>query len=280
MSVRPTLALVSMAGQSARSVALLSVLGRDVDVVSWRRRGQVKPDAIIATSVEALDEVREVDVPLGVWVGHHEELDHALAGKVDVILTARSELVARGAVLVPGAGIEVDRWLPASPLVRSRRREARGIEGAYIYEADDHEVGDETAMAMASVVVVSGPMTRIALALGAPTVTSEQTARRLRARPGRDVEVAPSPVEAAALAMEIALDDQRAAGLSRRGRRCAEHHMDLGRPARVIAQRLALTPTGVEPSEIAERLDELRTSPNAMIRRRIDDGLAALRADR
>ena len=138
----------------------------------------------------------------------------------------------------------------------------------------------ERELAAASVAVVSGPATLLALALGTPVVTSGDTARRLGLRPGRDVEVAADPDAALALAEEIAGDEARAASLSRLARRCAEHHLDLGRPARDVARRLGLTATATGPlAHLDDRLDELATPAGSPTRARVADALAVLTAD-
>jgi hypothetical protein len=281
---RPVLALLAAPGTSGRAVPLLGLLGRGADVVSWHRRGDRRPDAIVATTVAVLAELADpAAARIAVWVKHHDEIDAALAGGADVVLTGRAELVARGAVLVPPVGLEVDRWPAVAPLVRARWRERLGLPEHHVVHLEpgvDPAEGEE-ALRTASAAVVSGPATLLALALGTPTVTSPDTARRLGVRPGRDVEVAAGREEAGALAEAIAADPARAASLSRRARRCAEHHLDLGRPARVVADRLGLRSAGeVVPSAVAAaRLTELATPVGSPTWRRVDDALAALVAD-
>ncbi|MEZ5204294.1 MAG: hypothetical protein R2701_07910 [Acidimicrobiales bacterium] len=287
MTDRPTLALLSGAGASARSVPLLGLLGRHADVVSWHRRGDASPDAVLVTSVDLLPELADADadadVPVGVWIHHHDEIDRALGAGVAVVLTTQAELVARGAVLVPAVGIEVDRWPMVAPVVRARGRLAAGLPERHVVhvEPGSEPDGGDRALALASAVVVSGPPTLLALALGAPTVTSADTARRLGARPGRDVEVASSAQHAAAIAEEIAADDTRAASLSVRARRCAEHHLDLGRPAQVVASRLGLDPSTASAagSLVDRRLGELRTPAPSPVRRRAAAAVAVLQGD-
>jgi hypothetical protein len=141
-------------------------------------------------------------------------------------------------------------------------------------------VGGEQELAMASAAVVSGPATLLALALGTPVVTSHDTARRLGLRAGRDVEVASSPDAALEIAHEIAVDEARAATLSRHARRCAEVNLDLGRPAREVARRLGLLPSpDGAAARVDERLAELSTPAGSATRTRVADALAALTAD-
>jgi len=280
---RRVLALAAEPGGSARAVPLLGILGLQVDVVSWQRRDGVVPDAVLAASVAALDLLDDSpERPTGVWVRHHDEIDVALGHGVDLLLTGRAELVARGAVLVPPLGIEVDRWPAVAPLVRARRRQALGLPARHVVRTDELEEGDalEAALGVASAAVVSGPSALLALALGTPSVTSAETARRLGLRPGRDVEVASGPDAATRVADELAADEARAAALSRRARRCAEHHLDLGRPARVVLERLGLVEVADGPAErVGRRLDELGTPAGSPVRARAAAALAVLAPD-
>ena len=279
----PVLALLAAPGTSARAVPLLGLLGRHARVVSWHRRGELVPDAVLVTSVESLGSLAtEAAVTTGVWVKHHDQVDVALAAGASVLLTANPDLVARGAVLVPPVAIEVDRWPAVAPLVRARRREHLGLPAVHVVKVGSgaDPVEGERDLAVGSAAVVSGPATLLALSLGTPVVTSADTARRLGLRAGRDVEVAAGPEQAMALAYEIAVDDARAASLSRRARRCAEHHLDLGRPAGVIARRLGLAPAPHGPiARVDERLDELSTPIGSPTRARVADALAVLVAD-
>ena len=285
----PVVALAASPGTSARAVPLLEVVGRWAQVVSWQRRGDVVPDALLATTLEALDGARTAhgDRPSAAWVRTAAELATATRAGVACTLTAKPELVEAGALLVPPVGLEVDRWPVVAPLVRRRIREARGlpehqvvrpapsaVHGATAADVDDEVVEQLRSCAAA---VVGGPSTLVALALGAPVVTSADTARRLGLRAGRDVEVAGSPDAALALAHEIAVDEARAALLSRRGRRCAEHHLDLGRPARSVAAALGIRHEPEDPfGRLASALDHLHTPAGASVRARTEVALAGL----
>lgn len=280
---RPILALLAAPGTTSRAVPLLSLIGLHAQVVSWHRRGESVPDAVLVTSVESLGTLATAPpAPAAVWVKHHEHVDLALEAGAALLLTARPELVARGALLVPPIGIEVDRWPAVAPLVRRRRREALGLPEHHVVkvEAGVEPADGELDLSVASAAVVSGPATLLALALGTPTVTSADTARRLGLRAGRDVEVATGPERAMELASEIADDEARAAALSRRARRVAEHHLDLGRPAAAVAQALGLVPTPSGPhARIDQRLAELSTPAGSPTRARVADALAAFPAD-
>lgn len=280
---RPVLALLAASGTTGRAVPLLGLLGLHAQVVSWHRRGNLVPDAVLVTSVESLPALATAPpAPAAVWVRHHDQVDAATEAGAVLLLTANAELVPRGAVLVPSVGIEVDRWPAVPPLVRRRRRQALGLPAVHVLTVKggvEPENGEQE-LAAASVAVVSGPATLLALALGTPVVTSGDTARRLGLRRGRDVEVAADPEAALALATEIAHDDARAAALSRQARRCAEHHLDLGRPAREVARRLGLVASDPGPlGHLGDRLDELSTPAGSPTRARVADALAVLTAD-
>lgn len=280
---RPVLALLAAPGTTSRAVPLLGLLGAHAQVVSWHRRGDLVPDAVLVTSVGSLGSLAMAPpAPAAVWVKHHDQVDQALELGATLLLTAKPELVQRGAVLVPPVAIEVGRWPAVSPLVRRRRREAAGRPEVHVVKIEGgvEPLGGEEELALASAAVVSGPATLLALALGTPVVTSKDTARRLGLRPGRDAEVAGGPDAAMALAEEIALDEARAAALSRHARRCAERHLDLGRPAAEVARRLGLVPTPHGAlAHVEDRLAELSTPAGSPTRARVADALAVLTAD-
>ncbi|MFN8017729.1 MAG: glycosyltransferase [Acidimicrobiales bacterium] len=281
MSAPRLVALAASAGTSARAVPLLTVVGRWCTVASWHRLGSRRADAVVATTVEALAATGPAGqaLPSACWVRTADEGAEAQRLGAVLLLTARPDLVDAGAVLVPPVGIEVDRWPVVAPLVRRRTREARSLPDLHVVRpapgAAIEDVADD--LACCSAAVVGGPATLVALALGAPTITSGDTARRLGLRPGRDVEVASSPDAALALAREVGGDEERAALLSRRGRRCAEHHLDLGAPARRVTAALGVRPMAEGPVGVLdERLDELGTPPGARIRARASVALAGL----
>lgn len=280
---RPVLALLAAPGTTSRAVPLLGLLGVHVEVVSWHRRGEVLPDAVLATSVDVLPALATAPpVPAAVWVKHHDQVDRAHEAGATVLLTARAELVPRGAILVPPIGIEVDRWPAVPPVVRARRRQRLGLDPGHVMvvEGGVDAADGERELAAAAAAVVSGPATLLALALGTPTVTSADTARRLGLRVGRDVEVAAGPEAAAALAASIAADPGRAAAMSRRARRCAEHHLDLGRPAEAVRRALGLSTADLSPQgRVDDRLAELALPITAPQRVRVADALAVLGSD-
>lgn len=270
----PVLALAAPRRSSARAVPLLRILGSGIDVVSYRtneRAGGPVPDAILATSVIALPVLPPV--PVAVWVDTDEEFDTATSAGVAAVLSSRPELVDRGAIHVPRFGIDVSRWPPIAPLVRSRWRARYDLPADLVVGVDvsiDADRPEET-LSLAAAAVVVGDATPLALALGTPVVTSEANARRYGLRPDLDVALAAGPHAAQGLAAEIARDDVLAARLSRRGRHAAERRLDLGSPAREIRRRLGLSVAGpASPSDlVAERLEELAVPDGSPLRRRV-----------
>ncbi len=272
--MRPLLALRADAAGARRIVPFLALVGIDVDVISWSRLvaggGGRGPDAVLATEVGLLDGLP--DVPTAVWVGDAHDLRRAAELDVEVPLSSGADLGDRGVVQVPPVGVEVARWPVLPPLVRSRWRLRHELPPHLVVEVDHHARTDDaaTTLALSAAAVVMGPLVPLALALGTPTVTSRETARRLGLQAGVEVEVAADQAEADDLARELAHDEPRAAALSRRGRRHAEHHLDLGRPATLVRQRLGLVPTPAPDrrSNVIARLDELGTPAGARQRER------------
>lgn len=277
--MRAVLALVGSAGHPSPVVPLLGVLGTDVEVVSWeahRLGTRPPPDGVLAMGVEALAELPSV--PTAVWVDELDELRAAVASGAATVLSRRKDLVDHGVVLVPEDGIDTDRWPPLAPVVRQRWRERFGLPSDLVIglEPGAH-LGDlPTDLALASVAVVTGPATVLALALATPVVTGPDTAARLGLRPGLDAEVVADLGQLGAVARALAADQDRAAAFSRRGRRFAERHLDLAHPARVLRSRLTLVPvraSGDPRSLVERRLDDLATPSASLLRRRVTAAL-------
>lgn len=268
------LALAAPPGTSARALPLLRLLGYGIDVVSWddrRRRNAPLPDAVLATTVDALVDLPPV--PTAVWV---DSADHSRAvgeAGAEVVLCRRAELVKDGAIFVPLVGVDVARWPSVAPSVRQRWRDRHGLPAELVVGLDPPRDQDELAgmLALASVAVLTGPAAALALALGTPLVTNPSSARRLGIRVGVDAITAPTGEEALTAARAIAADPDRAEVLSRHGRRFAERHLDLSRPAATVRRRLGLVPTSTPPGvDIAiDRLDELASAAATPLRRRL-----------
>lgn len=199
-----------------------------------------------------------------------------------------------GAVIVARHGLDTSRHPVLPPLVRSRLRQLHGLPKRFLVEvngAGSDELAS-TSLALASAAVVTGPRLGLALALGTPVVTFDADVDRLDLHPGVEVEVAGSTLEADALVAELADDEPRAAAASRRARRFAESHLDLGHPAQLIRRRLALPEPGPvsrpdgggagiclgDPAQVmAARLRELQTPRSARITGRADLAVDGLR---
>lgn len=279
------LALAAPRGTSARAVPLLGLLGVGIDIVSWeanRAAGGPPPDAVLATSTAVLTAVTAAGPPVAVWVDDLDDLRRAEAAGAAAVLSADPALVDHGAVLVPDVGVDVARWDPVAPLIRARWRERHGLPAELVVGVDPPldpvRLPGPLSVAAAAVVTGSPTTLALALALAAPVVTDADSARRLALRPGLDVEVTDGPHEMSALAARVALDGDHAAALSRRGRRHAERHLDLGVPARSLRRRLGLVPppprTDAGRLRLDTRLDELATPARSRVRARAADALA------
>ncbi len=273
------LALAATPTTARRAIGLLSVVGLGTEVVSWHRAFAAtdpQPTAVLATSPDVLDELP--DVPTAVWVDDREGLRRALAHDAEVAISTSPDLVDHGAIPVPRWGVEVARWPVLPPVARALHRRQLGLPEDLVVAVDHPVATDDivTVLALAAAAVVSGPLLPLALALGTPVVTGPETARRFGLQAGIEVEVASGPAAADRAARALAAYDHGAAALSRRGRRFAERHLDLGRPAELVRQRLGLVSSVAAgpPGRLLARLDELATPPDARIRSRADAALA------
>ncbi len=284
----PVLALLAPRGTSARVAPLLALVGAaGVEVVSWSAclQAGVEPSALLVADEAALDEAPP-EVPRAVWVADADGHRRVRAAGATLSLSPQAEAVAAGAVLVPRAGIDLSRWPPIAPLVRQRWRERFGLPRELVVAVEPGHDADDlpTDLAMASVAVIAGPDTALALALATPVVTSVETAGRMGLRAGVDVEVADSPDAATDLARRIASSEHRAAALSRRGRRFAERRLDLGPAVQAVIvsldlgagpQRCAASAAGASAAEswvpflVRDRLAELNTPMASPLRTRV-----------
>lgn len=280
MVVAPkVLALAGTPATARRGTAFLAQVGADARIVAWHGPDPAvqSVDAVLATTVEALAGLPEV--PIAVWVDSLAGLRVASTHGVEVPLTSRAELVDFGAVLVPSRGIDVGRYPVLPPLVRARYRLALGLPERLVVAVDQaaKPLDAATNLALVAAAVVTGPWLPLALALGTPFVTSPAAAQRFGLRPGLDVEVAQRPGDADRIASAIAIDQDRASALSRRGRRFAEQHLDLSHPARQVRVRLSLSAAPVIENPMAtfeSRLAELGTPDDSRLRLRLGDALA------
>lgn len=238
MSSLPIVGILAEPGSPPGFVALVAALG------AWCRpqASAIAAVAFVASSPAAAGEHR----PVGVWVdGHVESPD--------------------GVIAFPEAGVDLREYPPMAPVIRSRWRARLGLPQEMVVNAS--EVPDHllpTALALASVVVATGPRLVEALAWAAPCVTDVASAAAVGAQNG-DVAVGADPAD-------IAGDHARAAALSAAGRRLAERRLDRHAAARKVAAALGL----LTPAGPAQRvLDDFYTPAFSAVRRRMDT-LAAL----
>lgn len=245
-----TVALVATPQTARSAIPFLSVLGLGRSVASWQqlRAEGGRPDAFVATRVELVPGL--VDAPVAVFVNDRPSLRAAAHQGVEVALTNDQRLLDHGAVLVPRAGVDIARWRVRSAEERAEARRALGLPDDLAIAVDHPHVTDDVlaALSLAAAAVVTGPMVPLALALGTPVVTSPVSAERLGLHPGLEVQVVAGRRRADAAARALANDPRRATELSRRARRFAEHHLDLGHAAEIVAERLGLPPVEGLPS--------------------------------
>lgn len=239
-----TVALVATPQTARSAIPFLSVLGLGRSVASWQqlRAEGGRPDAFVATRVELVPGL--IDAPVAVFVNDRPSLRAAAHQGVEVALTNDQRLLDHGAVLVPRSGVDIARWRVRTAEERAEARRALGLPDDLAIAVDHPHVTDDVlaALSLAAAAVVTGPMVPLALALGTPVVTSPVSAERLGLHPDLEVQVVAGRRRADAAARALANDPRRAAELSRRARRFAEHHLDLGHAAEIVAERLGLPP--------------------------------------
>ncbi|MGI8809121.1 MAG: hypothetical protein ACR2KK_15025 [Acidimicrobiales bacterium] len=278
MTVLAPLGLLAVPGSSPGFVALVRALG------AWCRPraaepGDEPPVAWLASSptCPGLSDLAE---PLAVWVDDRRALEQAAELRPTPRVLVTSDL-AGPSVLFPQPGLDLRGFLPFPPLIRRRWRSHLGLPATLIVTA----LGDgpaalpddllPTAMALASVVVATGPRLAEALAWAAPCVTDAASAGAIGAGQA-DVVVGAAPA-LERLAVEVAADDGRAAALSGAGRWLAERRLDQHRPARHVAEALGLVrPVEHVATRSTERvLDALSTPATSPFRPRVAALLAA-----
>lgn len=253
-----TIALVATPQTARAAIPFLSVLGLGRSVASWQRlrADGGRPDAFVATRVELVPGL--ADAPVAVFVNDRASLRAAAHQGVEVALTNDQRLLDHGAVLVPRAGVDIARWSVRTAEERAEARRELGLPDDLAIAVDHPHVTDDVlaALSLAAAAVVTGPMVPLALALGTPVVTSPVSAERLGLHPDLEVQVVAGRRRADAAARALAADPTRAAELSRRARRFAEHHLDLGHPAEIVAERLGLPPAEGVPARSDDADDE------------------------
>lgn len=228
------------------------------------------------------DPARAVGDPAVVWVDTAGAVDRDGDALRDAALVVGDDpqvlalAAAAGATvrIVPAAGA----WsaaVPVAPFVRARVRAARGIGGrgtlvhhvgVWTFDRVGAIAGDalETALALASAVVVHDPQTLVgALAWGCPAVTDARTAAAAGARPdvhcvlGADGTAGAADTAAAHdLAATLARDEVLAARLSWAGRVRYERHHSLRHAGDDVLVALGL-PGRWAPSTLERQLERL-----------------------
>lgn len=255
MTGLPALGIQAVPGAPPAFVALVRALS------AWCRPegASSSPAAWLASSPAV---AAGVGGPLAVWVDDRAARDHAAALSPALTVTADPEL--DGVLLFPYPGLDLRAYVPMAPVIRSRWRSRLGLPATLVVtvgaEGSPPDDLAPTAMALASVVVVSGPRLAEALAWGAPCVTDAASAAAVGATA---TEVAIGPPS---LAAGIAGDDHRAAAMSAAGRRLAERRLDQHGAARKVATALGLVAT----TPAVRVLDDLRTPAASALRRRLD----------
>lgn len=255
MSDLPALGIRAVPGAPSAFLALVRALG------AWcRPQGAGSSPAAWLASSPAV--AAGVDGPRAVWVDDRDTWDEAAALSPAVMVTANPEL--KGAVLFPQPGLDLRAYVPIAPVIRSRWRARLGLPATLVVTVGVEGAPPDdlapTALALASVVVVSGPRLAEALAWAAPCVTDAASAAAFGAG---EAELVIGPRSTAA---QIAGDEHRAAALSAAGRRFAERRLDQHGAAAQVAAALGMVTT----TPAVRVLDDLCTPAPSALRRRID----------
>jgi len=277
-----SLGLLVLPGSSPEFVALVRALG------TWCRPlaadpGDGCPAAWLASSptCPGVAAIATSGRPYAVWVDDRRALGQAaaLSPSPRVLVTADPD-VEGTPVLFPRLGLDLRAYLPFAPVIRQRWRARLGLPSTLIVTALDGPpaLPDDllpTAMALASVVVATGPRLAEALAWAAPCATDAASAAALGASDGEVAIGARQGLEA--LAAKVAADAGRAAALSGSGRRLVERRADRHRPAQQVAEALGLVGGGrhIATRSTGRALDGLHTPATSPLRPRVEALLAA-----
>ena len=286
MNVLPSLGVLAVPGSPPAFVALVHALG------AWcgaraALADHASPVAWLASSpaCPGLARVATTGRPYAVWVDDRQAMERAaaLTPSPRIVVTADPVLAAVDGrtSLFPEHGLDLRDYRPIAPVIRGRWRSRLGLPPTLIVTAFAGSPGVlpqdllPTALALASVVVATGPHLAEALAWAAPCVTDARSAAALGA--GRGDVVVGAPSARAGLAVQVAADDGSAAALSGAGRRLVERRADRHRPARQVAEALGLVGGSchVAARSTARVLDGLGTPEPSPVRRRVEALVAA-----
>ncbi len=201
-------------------------------------------------------------VPRAVW---------SESGVVGADVQALGMLVSpgTGGVTFPVPGVRACAVLAIPPFMRRRWRLRGNLDPGLVCRqpAGGRRGGLSDETAMAAVLVADMDSIAIALASGAPVVTTSATALKVGARHGHELLVADDEAGVEAAIAAILADDGVAAALGRRGRRLAEQRLDQGHAVAAVAHALGLaTPVAdAESLALGRRLGDLWTPPTAAV---------------
>jgi hypothetical protein len=259
---RPVLAIKAAGPTSAPPAlrALLRALAATCDVQALLRCRR-RPDAVLVTGRSGAL-VLPGGMPVALWVGDEEAPD--LPARV----VAVGHRPGAAGVVVPEHPVDVTRYPPIGPAVRRRWRQSVDLPDDWVVRAADVPREDRpTALALCAAAIVYADLP-LALALGTPVVTGPEPAAAIGA--GDEVVVPSRWANLESVAAELAVDDVRAARLSRLARERAERDFDVARPARLLLRRLGLVPAPSAPGDrVARHLAELGTVPGDRITARV-----------
>lgn len=242
---------------------------------------------------EAAQRHERQPLPCAVVVRTADEVDHPVSRGATCLVAVTDE--AAEAAHRSGAGDRLVRLsplalrtrevLPVMPALRESMRRSHGLPDhlvvavgrPYAPPLDDELLA--TALRLAAVADVCGPVAVQAMALGTPVVTDAPTAGLLGADHDVHLLVADT-ASAPQVAAELAADPVRCALLGRAGRRLVEERHDTDRTARTIAEHLGLPRPSLTPAapglRLGDRLAELGTPTAHPIELQVADRLAAL----
>ena len=245
----------------------------------------VEPAAYVATSPRApnLQRALRSGTPLAVWARDDDEAARARALGATVLLTSGYDVALAGDVIrIPNRdGVDVDDIPSMPPFVRQGLRRARGLPDRLVIDFRSTGLDADlwpTALKVCSACVAAEDLLLTALAWGAPTATTAESAASVGARDGIEVAVAPYG-ELLRAAEAVADDPAHAAALSRGGRRLAEARYSASGAATSVADRLGLMPSGPDETyaHLEAALTRLHTPSTSFIRTRARRALIPFR---
>lgn len=245
----------------------------------------IEPAAFVATSPQApnLQGALRSGAAVAIWVRDDDEAAAARGLGASLLLTSGQGVASACDVIhVPHRdGVDVDDIAAVPPFVRQGLRRANGLPERLVLDFRRTAVDADlwpTALKVCSACVAVDDLLLTALAWGAPTATTAESAGSAGARAGIEVAVAPDG-ELVRAAESLAADPARAAALSRAGRRLAEARRSTTRAAALLADRLGLLSSGPDPAyaHVEAVLNRLQTPSTSFVRTRARRALIPFR---